>query len=888
MHPVECEAVLSSTWRTLPHQPRRDRGEADPVLVLTSLAVLVLIIAGTTFGIIQAQRWGTTHSFDSQEQSTEDSARLAWMADVGTATKVVPAAKAGTTAKTSVRFDNTRRESSWPAGAQCRASTWWLERTTMDPNSPNALDPTTGKPVPAVAVHRSVAYYSQTQADGSCVTTGKPTAVAESTPIKNAKPGAEFTYVNGHLRDLRYPSVAGASAGIEACTGIDKGAAAALTACTGGSAPTVPQRTQWEWADPTPVQVLLEMTTEQSGVGAGYGTQIGTREVAGRRELVGDPNSPVVDTLVNPPAPAKPVAAPEVTPNRVTDAPNDATADFVTAKRTDTRDLNGFEYQCRETLDGANTRDLGPFEMATTNPAAAQTIPDTRPGRAYQCRQRGWVTAVQPVTEGPTTIQPGERFAAGVSPWSDYSALKTRRPQSTAVNSATVANNVFSYAWEAREGATRYELRYQVNAGEWSEVLNLPPSQLSWSSARYPFDTRVRIQVRPVNDGGAPAWATSGWVNLTFEAPSVGMDAGAVGRASYGSWWGHVSDFNAALGHKYEIQFRQANSASWSTVEQTESSFVVNDVVAGRTASVRVRAKGVNAGNSDWSNVAAATRPVAPPAAPGVNMGTTTGAVTTSANAVWCEPGTTAQYAVWGSTVGWRGWGASQSASFSAAEGTVISVAWKARCVPGEGNVGGESPETGGSARVPYTRPGSVKAYNSGSGFVGTNVTFSWTASGAGYFRVYNSALSTLRYSGSGSAVSVARESGATTARVFAFRSVAHYNAGVAEGDWSKYAMSATTSAATTINPYPSAWGDRAGCPTLERYITPGSASSFQVRRASETTCELRWRVTEAGSRPDLPAGTVLAIGRLTLNTGATKFTQISGDESFPMAPLFG
>lgn len=106
---------MSEIVRSARRRVRHARGEADPILVMASLVVVVLVVAGITTAVVAAQRWSTVYATDAAEQTGEDGARLAWMADVGTATAVVPAARVGTTATESVRFDDISRESDWPA-----------------------------------------------------------------------------------------------------------------------------------------------------------------------------------------------------------------------------------------------------------------------------------------------------------------------------------------------------------------------------------------------------------------------------------------------------------------------------------------------------------------------------------------------------------------------------------------------------------------------------------------------------------------------------------------------------------------------------------------------------------------------------------------------------
>lgn len=93
----------------------------------------------------------------------------------------------------------------------------------------------------------------------------------------------------------------------------------------------------------------------------------------------------------------------------------------------------------------------------------------------------------------------------------------------------------------------------------------------------------------------------------------------------------------------------------------------------------------------------------------------------------------------------------------------------------------------------------------------------------------------------------------------------------------------------TVTDPYPTPWGGSApaGCPYPSTYITPASPRTWQVRRASVATCELRWLVTDAGQRPGFPAGSVEGTGVYSVGSGASAYTR-TGGEAGPMAPLVG
>lgn len=838
---------------------RHARGEADPVLVMMSLVVVVLVVAGITAAIVAAQRWSTVYATDAAEQTGEDSARLAWMADVGTATAVVPAARPGTTAAESVRFDDATRAADWPAGASCRAVTWWLDDPTpADVSRPNSRDET-GTRVDLVKVHRQVQFYAGTSAadPARCNTSLAPVLTAVSaTPIDNALPGAGFTYTNGHLRDLVFADPA--RPGVESCQGAST--AAELASCAARSqAEPVPGRSAWEWADPEPAQVLLQMTTDQAGMGAQFADQVGWREGVGRRELTGDAASDLTDTLSNPTSPGPATTSPAVTAVVAT-APDDPAQDRATVTRSDTRDLDGYELRCVETLNGAPTgAQVIPDPAPLASPPTAVTIPGTRPGYGYSCAQQGWVNAVV-TTPAPSPATAGSRFPGGESGWSPYSPVATRRPVAP-VNLAGALDGSArgAFTWQASAGADTYDVRYRLDADPtWVDA----PSQTatSWTSAPLGWDSLVTVQVRAVNEGGASPWSTA-QVARQLQVPAVTIEPGTVGKSTYTASWAHVPGFDPAV-HTYQVQYKTAASqTAWqSAPAQTSTSFTVpGSVLPGRAVSVQVRAVGVNAGTSPWSAPAATTRPVAAPAAPVVSVTTVAGALRSSAASVTCEAGTSTQYAVlWDDGTGWSGWGTAQTSDHAVGEGTTVWVTWKARCVPGEGSAAEGPAAPGQPVTLPYTAPPTPTMYNPSDGPVGTNITFDWSDTG-GYYQVVNSAGSHRAYT-TGSALTVARESGSTCAQVRAARN----STAAGQGVWSGWS---SLQCGTTTIPVPQApssgWANVSGSSSMGIY-----ASWSDVSYATKYAWEVYYRSGTTGTYTRVGSGTSTGNSGSQIRTG--------------------
>ncbi len=90
----------------------------------------------------------------------------------------------------------------------------------------------------------------------------------------------------------------------------------------------------------------------------------------------------------------------------------------------------------------------------------------------------------------------------------------------------------------------------------------------------------------------------------------------------------------------------------------------------------------------------------------------------------------------------------------------------------------------------------------------------------------------------------------------------------------------------TVTDPWPSNWGSAPGCPAIYVTIYSNSPRTWEGRRASSTTCQVRWTVTEAGATYELPEGTIVTTGTYVLGSGATAFTKTGGAENWPLSPI--
>ncbi|XBH23012.1 hypothetical protein V5R04_07315 [Jonesiaceae bacterium BS-20] len=115
------------------------------------------------------------------------------------------------------------------------------------------------------------------------------------------------------------------------------------------------------------------------------------------------------------------------------------------------------------------------------------------------------------------------------------------------------------------------------------------------------------------------------------------------------------------------------------------------------------------------------------------------------------------------------------------------------------------------------------------------------------------------------------------------------YYSGLGAGTYYGYARSTdgynysgwTGCAGRTIAPAfrPSGWGGSApGCPVPLWYVHPGSPNTWQVRRSTVTTCNMRVVLTKHGSDvQNKPVGTVTDMHQYVLGSGAAGWTKLWG-----------
>jgi len=94
----------------------------------------------------------------------------------------------------------------------------------------------------------------------------------------------------------------------------------------------------------------------------------------------------------------------------------------------------------------------------------------------------------------------------------------------------------------------------------------------------------------------------------------------------------------------------------------------------------------------------------------------------------------------------------------------------------------------------------------------------------------------------------------------------------------------------TITNPYPSAWGDRAGCPGVAVYVSPGDPWTYNVRRTGTDTCQAQAVVTAAGALLGTIGfqGDVIGMYSWTFSVGGTAWTRTSGTITSPSLPAGG
>lgn len=108
------------------------------------------------------------------------------------------------------------------------------------------------------------------------------------------------------------------------------------------------------------------------------------------------------------------------------------------------------------------------------------------------------------------------------------------------------------------------------------------------------------------------------------------------------------------------------------------------------------------------------------------------------------------------------------------------------------------------------------------------------------------------------------------------------YNSRLASwGYWGPYSG---YSCQTLVSPTTPWAGSAPGCPIPTNwYVYQGSPWSWNVRRASASTCELRTVVTSAGATLEQPAGTQLSLYRIGASSGAPGWSVVW---SFQKPPL--
>lgn len=86
----------------------------------------------------------------------------------------------------------------------------------------------------------------------------------------------------------------------------------------------------------------------------------------------------------------------------------------------------------------------------------------------------------------------------------------------------------------------------------------------------------------------------------------------------------------------------------------------------------------------------------------------------------------------------------------------------------------------------------------------------------------------------------------------------------------------------TVVDPYPSAWGDRAGCPGIAVYVSAGDPYTYNVRRTGTNTCQGRQVITPAGYDQGLgDAGTPVAYYSNTVDSPGA-WVKTSGSAGSP------
>ncbi|HEY0186695.1 MAG TPA: prepilin-type N-terminal cleavage/methylation domain-containing protein [Cellulomonas sp.] len=348
-------------------------------------------------------------------------------------------------------------------------------------------------------------------------------------------------------------------------------------------------------------------------------------------------------------------------------------------------------------------------------------------------------------------------------------------------------------------------------------------------------------QIRTCNAVGCSTWSSQGsslqrppTPTCTATATSTRSAHVDVSRPSVPSSYTNTEVVGGTAAPGYGVAGTgQRNSSSWD-IDQLRHSTGQNFTTRNANASKA---------NGGWSNQTSCVTSTPVLAAPSISV---TGVTTRGANAAATAP----TPGSWVESVSIGGGGASRN---DLDHGTEYRV--DASVTDGVNHVAGSTP-----FRTLTLTVGAPACAISGGG-TAPNGTATLTASGGAGATGYEytpgrvrTGLSAGTYSGSCRSV---RTDGHNTVR----------------SGW-------VSGASVTVapNPYPSAWGDRVGCPGVGIYITPTSPTTFNVRRLDAVNCQARHVVTQAGFDAD-PTGPAVGsvVGMYTTTVTGSLWTRVSG-----------
>ena len=458
--------------------------------------------------------------------------------------------------------------------------------------------------------------------------------------------------------------------------------------------------------------------------------------------------------------------------------------------------------------------------------------------------------------------------AGGESAWTTSAAAAPAPPAAVASVSAAHNGSSLSVSWEASALAARYDVEYQeTGASSWSSAAtDHTGATLSMSGVHAGKSYTARVKAK--NACGASAWTTSAATAPAAPAAVSSVSVTHNGTSLTVSW---AAPARAAT---YDVEYQESGATGWTSAatDHTNASLTVSSgVSAGKSYTVRVKAKNAG-GASDWTTSAAASQAQQDPAAPGGFSATAgDGQVTLSWSAVDGATGYEYQQKTggeFGATWADAGTGTSKVVS-GLDNGTEHTFRLRAVKGSGESKVGG-TPTASQSATPQAASPDAVSSVNVTHNGDSLTVTWGAAARAASYDVEYQetgaSSWSSAAADHTGTSIGI---SGVDSAKSYTMR-VKAKNAGGAS-DW--------TTSASVSRPVPSTASVSLSAPSS---VAEGATVTVTATLSQALSADVTIPVTlTAGSAEAGDYGTLTGIAITagqTTGTGSVTTTDDTGD----------